>query len=152
MALWAGLGLLRYHAEHRTIPIFVMIYGPPKGPMASQFVAAGITNLGMPTPYADAVNPPVSLTDIAAIKRCLARQRFFPLFPGDIQIRGGDVEARYEEKLNRRTSGFRQTVILFAREEHQWRIARIEERRGTVTPFRPWKWWEKLLDFVPFVD
>jgi hypothetical protein len=150
--LWAGLELLRYRAEHRTIPVFVMIYGPPKGPMATQFAAAGITNLGMPTPYADVANPPVLPTDIAAIKHCLARERFFPLFPKDIQISGEDVEACYEEKLKRRTSGFRRTVILFAKRQHQWRIARIEERSGEMTPIRPWKWWEKVLDFVPFVD
>jgi hypothetical protein len=149
---WAGLELMRYRAEHRTIPVIVMIYGPPTGPMAAQFAAAGITNIGMPVAYDQVTNPPVSRRDLAAIQRCLARDRLLPLFPLEIEITGEEVEARYKAKMKRRTNGFHETVIQFARNGEDWQIVGIHDRRGTGCPARPWQWWEKLLDFVPFVD
>jgi len=147
---WGMLEWMRYRAEHWPIPVLVIRQLPPTGPMAGSFIAAGLTNVETPVSYQQVTNPPISIADIAAIKRCLARDRFLPLFPLEIEIREGEVSARYGMKVNRRTNGMRETVVAFVQRENSWQIAGIKEHRGIACPIRPPTRWEKFLSYLPF--
>lgn len=149
---WGMLEWMRYRAEHRTIPVFVIQQSPPSGPMAGSFIAVGMTNIGNPIPYEQVTNPPVSRADLVAIKRCLAREQFLPLFPLEIEIRDGEVTAPYGMKVNRRTNRMRETVVEFVQRENVWHIAGIKEHRGIAHRARPPSRWEKLLSYLPFTD
>jgi hypothetical protein len=148
IAVALALGLLegmRYWAEHRSLPVSVIVQGPPIGPMADQMKAAGITNIGIPVPYEEVTNPPITLREIKELKRCLARDRFLPLFPPAIEVRDGEVTAPYYSKSSR------YTVVSFGREK-EWRIISIEEHHMTVCYIQPPTRWEKILSYLPFVD
>jgi hypothetical protein len=149
---WGMLQLMRYRAEHRAIPVFVILQLPPSGPMAASFIAAGMTNIGTPVPYQQVTNPPISMADVAAIKRCLAREQFLPLFPLEIEIREDEVTAPYRMKIHRRTNRMRETVVEFVQRENSWHIAGIKNHRGTACPIYPPTRWEKLLSYLPFTD
>lgn len=149
---WGLLEWIRHRAEHRAIPVFVMLRLPPAGPMAAAMKAAGLTNTLTPVPYAQVTNLPVSLRDIAAIKRCLARDRFLPLFPLEIRIEDGEVTGLYGMKVNRRTNRLREAAVILDRSEGSWRIVRIVQHWGTVTTARPLTRWEKFLSYLPFTD
>ena len=149
---WGILEGMRYWAEHRAIPVFVILQLPPTGPMAASFIAAGMTNIGTPVPYQQVTNPPISMMDVSAIKQCLAREQFLPLFPLEIEIREGKVTAPYGMKNNRRTNLMRESVVEFVQRENAWHISKINEHRGTACPIRPPTRWEKLLSYLPFTD
>ena len=149
---WAGLILMRVCAEHRDIPVLVILQGPPIGPLGVQMKALGITNGSNPVPYSQVATPRISLDEIAQIKRCLARDRFLPLFPSEIEIGHEDVTAQYEMKINRRTGRTRQTVITLVRERNAWRIERVGQLRGIADFSGPPTLWEKFVSYLPFTD
>lgn len=148
---WSGLELLRYWAERRPIPVFVARDGPPPG-FAARLTGIDTSHFHHWVPYEQVANPRLSTNEIAALKRALARERFLPLFPLNIEIDDTEVVSRYETKVNRRTNRIRETVVVFTKKNDSWHIAAIEQQSGTAHPIRPWKWWEKLLSYLPFVD
>jgi hypothetical protein len=149
---WAALILMRLWAEHRDIPVLVMVQGPPIGPLGVQMKAAGITNVSNPVPYSQVATPRISLDEIARIKRCLARDQFLPLFPSEIEIGHEDVTAQYKMKINRRTGRTRQTVVMLVRERNAWRIERVGQLRGIADFSRPPTLWQKFVSYLPFTD
>ena len=147
---WGLLELMRYRAEHRQIPILVVVDGLPAAP-AGRFTGLS-SYVTHQVSYSEAMNPRISVNDIVALKRCLARERFLPLFPSEIEIAKEETTASYRLRTNRKTGRSRQTVVVFTHQEDAWRIHRIEERRGIITFARPPTRFEKLLSYLPFFD
>ena len=144
--LWGLLECMRHWAEHQSIPVSIIEVGPPRGPLAAQMKAAGITSVGVPVPYEQVTNPPITSGDIAAIRLCLARERFLPLFPAEIEWRDGEVTAHSHSKRGR------YIAVLFGQKKERWRIVAITEGKATVCYTRPPTLWEKVLSYLPFVN
>ena len=148
---WAMLESVRYRAEHRAISVMVIVDGPPAG-FPVRFPGVSTNGWVHHVPYDELPQPPVSRADIAAIKFCLARQKFLPLFPAEIQVDKGDVTARYGMKINRRTGRVREQVVMFVQEKNSWRIERICQTGGVADFVRPPTLWDKFLSYLPFTD
>jgi len=148
---WAGLIGSRISAEHRTIPVNVVVDGPPPG-FAARFPGVPTNGWVHHISYEQISRPSISRGDIAAIKRCLAWGKFLPLFPSEIEIGKDEVTARYGMKINQRTGRVRERIITFARDKDLWRIERIRESAGTADFARPPTLWEKFLSYLPFTD
>jgi hypothetical protein len=133
---WALLEAMRLWAERRAIPVEVAVDGPPPG-FAVRFPGMPTNNLIHRVSYEEVSHPLVSRADIAAMRHCLARERFLPLFPAEIEIGKNEVVARYRMRTNRRTGRLRETVVTFTHETTSWHIQRIEQSSGRAGFVRP---------------